>query len=150
MTWELAFCLLFLGVGAGSIVYSVLALVSALESRRWPEAAGVMTESRLEKSRGYEGGYTYRPVVSYRFTVEGKELVGGRACFGDRIGTNWSSPAKRILRKYPHGAQVKVRYNPRRPEDAVLEPGLNGFIVSFFLLGVAFFVFGLLGLRLAL
>jgi Protein of unknown function (DUF3592) len=150
MTWEIASCLLFLGIGAGAIVYSVLALVSALESRRWPAAAGVMIESRLEKSPSDDGGYTYRPEVSYRFTVEGKELVGRRACFGDRIATGWSSPSTRILRKYPHGAQIKVRYNPRRPEDAVLEPGLNGFIVSFFLLGVAFFAFGILMLRSAL
>lgn len=150
MTWEIAGCLLLLGFGAGAIVYSVLALVSALESRRWPEAAGVIVESRLEKSTDNDGGYTYQPKVSYRFTVDGEELIGKRACFGDWISTNWSGPARRIVRKYPNGARVKVRYNPRRPKSAVLETGWNGFIALFFLLGTAFLAIGVLGLRSAL
>jgi Protein of unknown function (DUF3592) len=150
MTWEIAGCLLFVGFGAGAIVYSVLALVSALESRRWPVAEGVMISSRLDKSPDSDGGYTYRPDVSYRFTVEGKELVGRRACFGDRISTSLSSFAERIVRKYPNGAKVKVRYNPRRPENAVLEPGLNGFIISIFLVGIGLFAIGILTLRSAL
>lgn len=149
MTWQIAFFLLFIGHGAGIIVYSVLALVFALESRRWPVAEGVMISARLNGPFG--DGFPYRLRVSYQFTVQGKELVGRRAYFGDSIYSKWAWWfSDRIERKYPSGTRVKVHYNPRRPEDAVLEPGLNGFIITFLLSGTALFAIGILGLRAVL
>jgi hypothetical protein len=56
--------------------------------------------------------------------------VASRTRFGDRLETRFSAPAVRMARRYPAGKTVTVRYNPHDAQEAVLEPGLNGLLLT--------------------
>ena len=84
----------------------------------------------MQRSSDSDGGITYRPEVTYHYTVDGREHLASRTRFGDRFGISFSAPAVRTVRRYPVGSSVTVRYNPEDPAEAVLEPGLNGFVLG--------------------
>lgn len=86
----------------------------ALESRKWPTTSGVIVA-------GSEGDRLYRAKVAYRFTVAGQEITGDRTCFG---------AVQRAGAKCQPGAAVTVFYNPDKPREAVLEPGVKGPLIA--------------------
>lgn len=130
MSFELLVTLAFVAVGAGLTVRSVLDIISAVVSKRWPRTSGTVIVSDLQRSRDSDRGVSYRPEVTYRYSVDGRELVASRTRFGDGLELSWSAPAVRTVCRYPVGASVTVRYNPHEPEEAVLEPGLNGLLLG--------------------
>lgn len=132
----------FAGIGAGVISWSIWNLLEALASRRWATTGGVVVVSSLQQSRDSEGGFTYRSEVSYRYTVNGAEFVSSRARFGDGLSFSWSAPAVRTVRRYPTGAAVVVHYDPDEPDHAVLEPGVSGYIFGGLAFGVVFAALG--------
>ena len=139
--------LIFVAVGSGILSWTAVNFVYAFLSRRWPQVVGTVVVSDLQRSRDSEGGYSYRPEVSYRYSVDGQELVANRTCFGDRLELSWSAPAVRAVRRYPAGASVAVHYDPDDPGDAVLEPGINGLLFAGAAFGGVFTVLGVLALR---
>jgi hypothetical protein len=60
--------------------------------------------------------------LTYEYTVGGHRYTGGRL---DYAGGGGGRDAGRVLARYRPGAAVTVRYDPRRPERAVLEPGVG-------------------------
>src|SRR5262245_7095352 len=83
---------------------------------------GVIVSAKLEEHSDSEGT-SYTPVVEYRYSVGRREHVGRR------INYSWmatsSQSARRAIEQYPAGQRVTVHYDPRRPDDALLEPGLH-------------------------
>jgi hypothetical protein len=128
MSVELVFGLVFVAFSAALTIRSVLDIISAVISKRWPRTTGTVIDSDVQSSRDLDGDVSYRAAVTYCYTVEGRELVARRTCFGDHLELSWRTPAVRTVRRYPVGASVTVRYNPHDPEEAVLEPGLNRFV----------------------
>ncbi|HJW93082.1 MAG TPA: DUF3592 domain-containing protein [Thermoanaerobaculia bacterium] len=127
----LLFCgVVFLATGIGILVWTAWNYIFAVLSRRWPEVAGTVIVSHLQSSRDEDGGYLYRPEVSYRYTVDGETYISGRVRFGDRISLGWSGPAARIVERYRSGAAVSIRYDAGDPAQAVIEPGMNGYILA--------------------
>ena len=64
----------------------------------------------------------YTPHVRYKYAV------GGRTYHGDRIqvlplGVTDEWQAWATVRRYAPGTEVRVHYDPQRPDRAVLEPG---------------------------
>jgi hypothetical protein len=56
MMFELTVALVFLLVGSGLLVWTVWNVISALDSRRWPEAPGTIVVSDLQRSKDGDGG----------------------------------------------------------------------------------------------
>jgi hypothetical protein len=136
--------LLFAATGLGSLLWSSWNVVQALACRRWPVADGVIVVSDLQRSRGSDGAFMYRPEVTYRYEVQGRQLVSSRTQFGDRLELSWSRPAVQIVQKYPVGTRVSVRYAPDDPEEAVLETGVRGILLAGIACGVIFLALGIL------
>src|SRR5687767_1078844 len=113
VTLETVFGLIFSAVGGGILCWTAANFVDALASRRWPQARGTIIASKLHRSRDAEGGHTYRPDVSYRYAVKGREFVASRTRFGDRLELGWAGLADRVVRRYPVGAAILVHYNPQ-------------------------------------
>lgn len=128
--------LLLVAAGTVFVLRSVWQLLTALESRSWPKARGIVMDSKLE-----EGGRKFRAQVSYRFTVDGQEFVGNRACFGDSDKTSWSWAARGIAARYHSGQTVTVHYDPAKPSEAVLEPGISGALMARMAFEIAFLAF---------
>jgi hypothetical protein len=118
------------------MLYALWNVINAFESRRWPEAPGEISASYTERTYDVEGTQ-YAPVVRYRYRVGGLELTGTRVSFGGFRSTGGGVYAFRVTEKYRAGQAVVVRYDPEKPEDCVLEPGLNTALVIQFVAGWA-------------
>lgn len=133
--------LFFTIVGVVILTSTAVNFVYALLSRRWPHTPGTVLASRLESGKGVDGE-VFRADVSYRYTVNGEEFVGSRTRFGDRIQLSWRGAAMRVVRRYRVGTAVDVRYDPDDPADAVLEAGVNWYILASWIFGGFFTLIG--------
>jgi hypothetical protein len=141
---DLIFTVLFCLFGAASIVWGAYNLLSAYRATQWPRAVGTIVNSTIDEYRDSKGTLMYRPCVSYRYSVSGKEYTCDRRIFGGEMGTNWSGPAEKIVETYPAGANVTVHYNPGKPESAVLLPGRYLLPLGAIGFGALFVIVGLL------
>jgi len=146
VNFETVVGVVFAAIGGGILAWSIVNCIYAVLSRRWPQVTGVIVVSDLQRSSDADGGYSYRPEVSYRYFVNREEFVARRTRFGDRLQLSWSAPAVRIISRYRVGAVVSVHYNPDDPADAVLEPGLNDLLFAAATFGGIFATLGVLSL----
>jgi hypothetical protein len=142
--------LLSLLIGTIIVIWTTWNVVSALLSRGWPHVTGTIVVSDLQRETDTDGGHTYRPEVTYRYMVAGKEFVASRVAFGDGISFGRSAPAVRIVRRYRAGTSVIVHFNPHEPGEAVLQPGVHWLLLLGLLIGAAFIAAGIFALRAAL
>lgn len=91
------------------------------DSAVWERAAGNIESAEVRTDR-VRRSTVYRPVVVYRFRVDGREHTGHRIFFGSSSFQR-EEEAKEYAAKYPVGKAVEVRYQAGRPEMSVLEPG---------------------------
>jgi hypothetical protein len=95
-------------------------LVRARASVTWPTVPGKVGWSRIDKTYAFRGPAYYRLAIAYRYEVDGKKHDGDTVEFGPRSITDRDIIA-RLADQYAAGKIVTVHYNPRAPEDAVLE-----------------------------
>jgi hypothetical protein len=84
---------------------------------QWPATMGNVIMSSIER-RSSEDGYTDYPVVQYSYQVGGQAYQSYKLAPGPEVG---GTGARKIIAKYPAGAQVMVFYDPQNPAEAVLE-----------------------------
>ena len=119
IAFSIGFCLLF----------------KAIQSRRWPHVIGRVTHRELDVQ--YDDGYSYKPVVVVEYEVGGEAYRSEKVMIGDYWGTK--KRGQRIIKKYKKGSGVPVFYNPKKHDDAVLEPGVHfGVIHIMFFFGIVF------------
>jgi hypothetical protein len=128
VTFEHVVGIVLLAVGTAVVAWSVWELVQAISSSRWLQTEGVILVSDLQRTRDAEGGYSYRPEISYRYQVGGSEFVASRYKFGAGMSLSWSGPAARATQKFPIGSRVTVFYDPADPQEAVLESGVTSLV----------------------
>ena len=112
----------------GAASYKTLQVRAA---RAWPSVAGkvVVSGSEVRDVRVMdserEGGFrteqrNFANIV-YEYLVAGKKLRNNRVSIGEDLG---NFGVAETIAKYPVGAVVTVYYNPRHPNEAVLERDL--------------------------
>jgi hypothetical protein len=84
---------------------------------QWPSTMGHVMMSRIDR-RSSSDGYTDYPVVQYSYLVGGQSYQSMKLAPGPEVG---GTGARKVVEKYPAGAQVMVFYDPQNPSDAVLE-----------------------------
>ena len=84
---------------------------------QWPSTMGTVQMSTIDR-RSTSDGYTDYPVVQYGYQVNGQTYQSLKLAPGPEVG---GTGARKVVAKYPAGAQVMVFYNPQNPSDAVLE-----------------------------
>jgi hypothetical protein len=109
----------------GALLWAHLRAVGkAKAAETWPTAFGKVTacEVVVEESSDREGGTTtwYNPVVTYAYSVAGRELTGQRLRFGNYRSSS-RKKADAMIAPYAVGSSPSVRYNPEKPEECVLE-----------------------------
>jgi hypothetical protein len=112
----------------GAAVYKTLEVRAA---REWPATAGKVVISTAEVREvkiidsAREAGFRMEPRnfanVTYEYSVAGKKLRNNRVSIGEDRG---DFQIAETIAKYPVGAIVTVYYNPRHPNQAVLERDL--------------------------
>jgi hypothetical protein len=140
---SLAPLLIALGVVwmAGFAFIHFRAAGKAKASETWPTTIGKILSSEVlvEESRDGEGSTWYNPVVAYSYSAGGRSLEGSRIRFANmRRGSR--KKAEAVLASYRAGAPVTVRYNPEKPDEAVLETQKPGPLYLVLALGGLVFI----------
>lgn len=137
------------------LVAAIVKTWQAREARSWPQVAGKVVTSVAEvrevrvsddeREDGYRMESRNFANVTYEYSVGGRKLSCNRISIGEDLG-NFQVAEK--LAKYPAGSIVTVYYNPRHPDQAVLERdlpkglwgclGIGSAIVVAIILGSAF------------
>jgi hypothetical protein len=88
----------------------------------WASVEGEITGSEVRRTRDTdgEGGFTYDPLVTYRYIVGGETLTGSRLNFS-AARHQFPKKAEEAVARYPAGTRVTVYYDPAKPHDSVLE-----------------------------
>jgi hypothetical protein len=117
-----------LGLLLGAAVYKTLQVRAA---REWPSTAGkvVVSEAEVrevkvidsEREDGFRMEQRNFANVVYEYSVAGKKLRNNRVSIGEDRG---NFQLAETVAKYPVGSIVTVYYNPRHPNEAVLERDL--------------------------
>src|SRR3954454_8817942 len=119
------------GFGLAVLAIVVSSLREAAAMKRWPVAKGRVVSAKVEEyresvSRGTGGARDrmtlYRPIVRYKYEVAGKRYEGGRIAQSPGINRGVPDFAAAIVQRYAEGSAVDVRYNPKRPDECLLEP----------------------------
>jgi hypothetical protein len=129
----------------------------ARASESWPTAPGEVLSSRIEtktrtSSSSSAGGTRrtrevtlHRPEVQYRYVVDGTGYLGNRITFYDGADEHYGRSQMTVAR-YPAGATLAVRYDPKDATQSVLEPGDTEGLSPFFILGGGFLLISSIGL----
>ena len=119
------FTVLFLIVGVGALSIGAYLYWRAKASQNWPWVMGEVLSARVRETVDTTGsGRTisrHFPEVTYEYRVGGRTYRGKRIRFGGPLHTDRET-AEAWLQSYPVGGQVRVYYNPKRPQEAVLQP----------------------------
>lgn len=139
--------------GTGLIFWAGPSLKVARESANWPTAQGRILSSEktyvtssttsTSNSSTVAGGTTrkswtsYRPSISYSYTVDGSEYESTRL----ELGSIDMGRTDEYLEDFPEGKEVTVHYNPEDPEQAVLIAGADA--TFYVLITLGFLAIGL-------
>ena len=94
------------------------------KAANWSSTMGTVTYSAIESRFNGDSTADY-PVVHYSYQSMGQTLQGKKIMPGPEAG---GGGAKKVVARYPVGAQVTVYYDPNNPRDAVLERGTPGHV----------------------
>ncbi len=114
--------------GLARLLVSLRKLRSAADSRRWRRYDAEIIGSRVVPYRvrmsgeGW-GNRIYRPVIQYRYTVDGHEYTSDRIYHGRPLGRPWRGSLDKLVRRYPVGTRTNVYVPPEQPHLGLLEPG---------------------------
>ena len=82
----------------------------------------------------------YRAALVYEYEVAGKRFRGSRIAQSPGLDRGVPEFAAKVVERYPGGSAVAVRYNPKRPDESVLEPRVPGSWIFGAAIGVALLV----------
>lgn len=112
-------------------------------ARSWPEAEARVLTSEVHVNHDSDGN-TYRPEISYEYSVDGNRFRGDRYSF-----FVWSTSSRgwveRAVAKYSAGSRHPCFYDPGEPDKSVLD---RGFYWSY-LLGLLTLIFAAAGVLIA-
>jgi len=129
------------------IVAGIMLLSSAnrtkhipVESLRWPSVRGEVFGSYVD-----QGWKTLKkPVIFYTYEVSGKEYTSTSISFHG--GDMRREGAQTLVDEHPAGTEVRVHYDPKCPDRAVLHPGpVKGGYRNYVFLSLILMVAGLPG-----
>lgn len=109
-----AFFVISLLTGAALVSLSLWMRSRSTQCLHWPSVLGVVTESRVEDSPID----MMKPVVRYRYAVDGSTFIGFRVTFSG-YGVSRSAMVQ-LIAPYPEGSTVTVYYDPANPASSVL------------------------------
>ena len=136
--------LVCVGVGGFFTFYLGLPMYRrAVASQSWPTADGRIQTSRVETLRDNKGKTRYTSAVQFAYEVQGQNYESAYVWPSGGYSSSSQAPHQEVVDRYPPGKQVKVYYDPQKPQFGVLEPGVTS--TNYVVLGVGgiFFLVGL-------
>lgn len=96
----------------------------AAASETWPAVDGRIVQSQ-RRFVFNDGAAAIDADIRYDFSIDGRTYVGHRVWIGDDQTYPCGDEFVAALDRYPEGRQVRVHYDPSRPAESVLEPGIT-------------------------
>lgn len=124
MNYVAIFLSVFFLIGATIAGFGVRTVFQARESGSWPSVQGIILSSKVT-SQSDSDGTTYKPEVTYSYTVDGAKFTGNLIAYGLKGSSSSRGFAQYYDSKYPEGSAVPVAYDPASPQTSVLEPGVS-------------------------
>lgn len=131
-----AFAVFWFAFVATFDVYLVNRFAKQLSSASsWQQTTGVIQSSKIVTGHTSKGGKTYRPEISYTYSVDGRAFSSSIIAAGGTDGFG-NSDSTQIVQANPVDATVPVYYDPSDPSDAALMVGLQprSFMMVIFLI----------------
>lgn len=142
---KLAVFILFILIGLVISYFTYSLLINSFESKNWPKKEGVILSSEFVSSIDSDKKPIYTAEILYEYYIENIKYVGNSVTVGGLTYTSNPNYAQLLINKYQKNTKVEVFYNPKNPEQAVLEPGFNWLASLPFLIGIIFSFVGLIG-----
>lgn len=126
--------LLFIGIGLWFLILHLSAAVRCLKSKSWSSVEGTIITSSIDeevsRDPDSERKINYRLRISYSYEVGGARYVSSRVAFDESTGYIFTKKetSKRQAR-YPTGKQIKVYYDPNKPQRSTLETNMKASII---------------------
>ena len=139
LTGITGFCF-FTAMALGAFSFFAYAVLEGLASRSWPVSDGVVLSSKVHTHTS-QNHSNYVPKVHYKYQVHGQWYTGDRLAFG--FSNRSREETSDIVDRYTPGTAIPVHFNPNRPGESVLQPGMHtinwlGFAFGVVALGLAF------------
>jgi len=113
---------LFAPFGIGHLWHGLNDAMEASQSATWPTTTGKIVSSTVVKSGGNRGT-SYKPAITYAYTVAGQNYSGTTIS----PGRYWvSASAYQAVHQFPVGSNPTIFYSPSDPAKSVLVAGLRG------------------------
>lgn len=149
-SWLQLLPLVFVITGAVILFFGIRQIQQANASLTWPSVPGVVTVSELGKhisnddndSTSSTTSTTYSADITYDYLVDDVSYVSSAIQFG-QVSSSDPAVARTVLKQYEVGKAVNVYYNPEKPSQSVLEPGLQGGTWFLPIFGSLFLVVGI-------
>lgn len=124
----------FILVGILTGAFFCYRILQAGRSKQWPWVLGELESADLRQviynGREIDGSADQASAMvvnfSYQYRVSNHDYRGRRVTFSDSVNKTMGA-LKKLQDRYQGKSQIKVYYNPHRPEQSVLIPGLNLF-----------------------
>lgn len=99
------------------LIYAVIIIRRINAVKYWPSAPGESLSSEITSESDKYGDY-YLVKIQYKYWAEGAEHISDHT--SRRFKTK--EEAQAMVNRYPPEASVVAYYNPKKPQDAVVEP----------------------------
>jgi hypothetical protein len=110
--------------GLLAVGYAGLQIRGGLQVRAWPTAPGRVGSNAVDET-GVGDLPRFRPRLTYSYQVRDQWYIGNRIQYGSPREFAFPSWARGwVAKNCPEGSAVTVAYNPNRPDQAVLRPGV--------------------------
>ena len=126
--------------GCISIYLFLRALFFSIVSiRNWQETQGRLTDYKVGPTKD---GEAWQKKVYYTYPANGKILTGNTLSKNLNIAFSSKDHTEKYYNDYQIGQEVTVRYNPKDPEEAVIEYKFDWMNTLWLAFGIGALVFG--------
>ena len=134
-------------LGLWIIFKTILDTRKGKASQHWQTTQGKVTHAGVMNWRSWYRGFSSSSEISYfqyEYTVEGQKIFGARIFFGDFLlsGLGISKDLKQIIQTYAPEQPVTVYYNPAKPAESVLQPGIRSVVRWGYFIGIGIIIAG--------
>ncbi|MBD1911762.1 MULTISPECIES: DUF3592 domain-containing protein [unclassified Leptolyngbya] len=106
--------------GLGLWIMAAYILRKSQQAQHWPETMGRVLSADV-KEVIIKRQKHYQTVVCYEYFVQGQPYQSQRLSFGNACRISDRPTAQQAIRPFRPTMPVKVYYNPRKPQEAVLK-----------------------------
>jgi len=99
--------------------YMVKPRMERSEAEGWQETGAEVVDSRVVEAHSSRS-FDYEPLVTYRYTFEGKTHESSRLAFASLMQPERSG-ARKIVDEYPKGKKITCYVDPESPDQAVVQ-----------------------------